>query len=202
MTVWNELNAAERPAGLPEATRRQVAPGVFRYSFAHGDYEIDNPTLDASGQQFVSPREYRFAIRGFHGGKTAWARDFSNGTMLAVNPDGQSHVLSPRGPARLLFIAPDGTVLQDTAQSQAQARAPQEPVTLRLTLNVSLDLNGEGREAARAALMRSLEEALQSGAVLPGTEARILDHQIEQAAVLNESRVRSSDTDFSQLLDL
>ena len=204
MTVWNELNAAERPSGLAEATLRQVAPGVFRYAFVHDDYEVDNPTLDVTGSQFVSPREYRFAIRGFHGGKTAWARDFANGTMLVANPDGQSHVLSAKGAARILFIARDGTVLQDTAQgpSTAPQRDQQAPVTVRLSINVSVALNGEAPDAVRARLMRSLDDALQSDALLAGTEARVVDHQIEHGAVLSDARGRSSETDFSQLLDL
>lgn len=202
MTVWNELNAAERPPGLPEATRRQVAAGVYRYSFVHEDYEVDNPTLDLSGQQLVSPREYRFAIRGFHGGKTAWARDFANGTMLVVNPDGQSHVLAAKGAARILFIAHDGTVLQDTAQAQTPQRTQQEQATVRLSISVAVDLNGDTPQMARASLIRSLELALAPGTVLAGSAVCILEHDFEQVSVQNESRARSSDTDFSQLLDL
>ena len=70
---------------------------------------MDDPAVDATGRFFVSPREYGFTIRGFKGGKTAWARDFANGVMLVVNAEGTSHVLSPKVPARVLFVADDGT---------------------------------------------------------------------------------------------
>lgn len=202
MTVWNELNAIDRPQGLPEAIRRQVAPGVYRYSFVHDDFEIDDPSLDANGRLFVSPREYGFAIRGFHHGKTAWARDFSNGTMLVVNPDGQSHVLSTKMRARILFISPDGVVLQDSAVSQRDIHAAQELATVRLTVNVTLELNGESPEAGRAYLMRSLERALLESSTMAGSPVRVMEHSFEQIAVLPEGRNRSNDTDFSQLLDL
>lgn len=202
MTVWNELNAVDRPQGLPEAIRRQVAPGVYRYSFVHDDFEIDDPSLDANGRLFVSPREYGFAIRGFQHGKTAWARDFSNGTMLVVNADGQSHVLSAKVRARILFIGLDGNVLQDSAAMQRESRSAPELATVRLTVNVTFDLNGESPDTARACLIRSLEDAMVHSAALAATSARVVDHNFEQVAVVPEARVRSSDTDFSQLLDL
>jgi hypothetical protein len=202
MTVWSELNAVDRPPGLPEAIRRQVAAGVYRYSFVHDDFEIDDPSLDANGRLFVSPREYGFAIRGFQLGKTAWARDFANGTMLVVNADGQSHVLSTKVRARILFISPEGAVLQDSAVMQRESRSAPELVTVRLTVNVTFDLNGESPEAARACLIRSLEDAMVRLAALTETAARVVDHSFEQVAVVPEARVRSTDTDFSQLLDL
>ena len=202
MTVWNELNAVDRPDGLPEAIRRQVAAGVYRYSFVHDDFEIDDPSLDANGRLFVSPREYGFAIRGFQHGKTAWARDFANGTMLVVHADGQSHVLSAKVRARILFISPQGAVLQDSAQIQRESRSVPELATVRLTVNVTFDLNGESPEGARAYLIRSLEDAMVRSPALAETTARVVDHSFEQVAVLPEGRARSSDTDFSQLLDL
>jgi len=202
MTGWNELNAIDRPQGLPEAIRRQVAPGVYRYSFVHDDFEIDDPSLDANGRLFVSPREYGFAIRGFQRGKTAWARDFSNGTMLVVNADGESHVLSAKVRARILFISPQGAVLQDSAMLQRESTSAPELATVRLTINVTFDLNGESPEAARAHLIRSLEHAMVHAPALAETSARVVDHSFEQVAVLPEGRTRSTDTDFSQLLDL
>ena len=202
MTVWNELNAVDRPEGLPEAIRRQVAAGVYRYSFVHDDFEIDDPSLDANGRLFVSPREYGFAIRGFQHGKTAWARDFANGTMLVVHADGQSHVLSAKVRTRILFISPHGAVLQDSAVAQRESRSAPELATIRLTVNATFDLNGESPEAARAYLIRSLEDAMVRSPVLAGTPVRVVEHNFEQVAVLPEGRVRSNDTDFSQLLDL
>jgi hypothetical protein len=204
VTDWNELNYREKPRGLPEAIKRQMAPGVTRYVFVHDDLEIDNPTLDASGRYFVSPREYGFSIRGFKGGKTAWARDFAGGTMLVVNAEGQSHVLSPKLPARILYIADNGVVLQDTANAErVTARVP-DLTTVRLTINATFDLHGESPEVARTLLMRMVDRAVLSGPRPGESEAVVVDHMFESSAVVGGGREarRSSDTDFSQLLDI
>ncbi len=203
MTYWSELSPREHPSGLPRATPRQLHSGETRYTFVHDDLEIDDPSLDVSGRHFASPREYGFSIRGFLGGKTAWARDFANGTMLVVNADGQSHVLSPRGPARVLFVARDGTVLQDSGlASRAPQRAP-DVATVRLTLTATVDLQGESPEAARALLMRMVDRAVLAGALPGEPDVRVLEHGFEGSTILSaDSSPSSTHTDFSQLLDL
>ncbi len=203
MTHWSELNSRERPAGLAAAVQRQIRPGMVRYTFVHDDLEIDDPSRDTSGRHFVSPREYGFSIRGFQGGKTAWARDFANGTMLVIHSDGQSHVLSPRAPARVLFVDRDGSVLQDTGLvAGAPQRAP-DLATIRLTLTATVDLQGESPEAARALLMRMVDRAVLAGALPGEPDVRVVEHAFEGSAVLSaDSSPGSTHTDFSQLLDL
>lgn len=202
MTSWSELTSREKPQGLPEAIKRQISPDVVRYVFVHDDVEVDDPAVDATGRYFVSPREYGFTIRGFKGGKTAWARDFANGVMLVVNAEGTSHVLSPKVPARVLFVTDDGTVLQDTGVAQRVAERVPELTTVRLTVNVTFDLHGESPETARTVLMRLLDRALLSGPRPGESEATIVDHMFESSSVVGSSTRRNSDTDFSQLLDI
>lgn len=202
-TGWSEINPREKKGGLPEAVKRQMAPGVVRYVFVHDDLEVDNPTLDASGRYFISPREYGFSIRGFKGGKTAWARDFSNGTMLVVNAEGRSHVLSPKLPARILFVADDGVVLQDTASAERSSERVPDLTTVRLTINATFDLHGESPEVARTLLMRMVDRAVLAGPRPGESEAVVVDHLFESSAVIgNGNERRPSDTDFSQLLDI
>ena len=203
MNNWSELSSREPSPSLPRATPRLLQEGVTRYTFVHNDLEIDNPSLDSSSLHFVSPREYGFSIRGFQGGKTAWARDFANGTMLVVNADGQSHVLSPRGGSRVLFVDRDGTLLQDSGSvMHAPLRAP-DLATVRLTLIATVDLQGESPEAARALLMRMVDRAVLSGALPGEPDIRVLEHAFEGSAVLSaDDRPSSTHTDFSQLLDL
>jgi len=187
---------------LPEAIKRQISPDVVRYVFVHDDVEVDDPAVDATGRYFVSPREYGFTIRGFKGGKTAWARDFANGVMLVVNAEATSHVLSPKVPARVLFVTHDGAVLQDTGVAQRVAERVPDLTTVRLTVNVTFDLHGESPETARTVLMRLLDRALLSGPRPGESEATIVDHMFESSSVVGSSTRRNSDTDFSQLLDI
>lgn len=202
MTDWSELNSREKPAGLPHAIQRQTAPGIFRYTFVHDELEIDNPSADVTGRFFVSPREYGFVIRGFKEGKTAWARDFGNGTMLVVNAEGVSHVLSPKVPARVLFVAPDGTLLQDTGNMQRHPQRVPDLATVRLTINVTFDLHGESPDAARAVLMRMVDQAILTGPPPQETDVTVVDHGFELSAVMANEPSRSADTDFSQLLGI
>jgi hypothetical protein len=202
VTNWSELTSREKPQGLPEAIKRQMSPDVVRYVFVHDDVEVDDPAVDATGRYFVSPREYGFTIRGFKGGKTAWARDFANGVMLVVNAEGTSHVLSPKVPARVLFVTDDGAVLQDTGVAQPVAERVPDLTTVRLTVNVTFDLHGESPETARTILMRLLDRALLSGPRPGESEATIVDHMFESSSVVGSSTRRTSDTDFSQLLDI
>jgi hypothetical protein len=202
MTSWSELSSREKPQGLVEAVKRQISPGVTRYVFVHDDVEVDDPAVDATGRFFVSPREYGFTIRGFKGGKTAWARDFRNGTMLVVNTEGLSHVLSPKVPARVLFVADDGTVLQDTALVQRAPERIPDLTTVRLTVSATFDLHGESPEVARILLQRMVDRALLSGPQPGESEAVVVDHMFESSSVVGVERRRSTDTDFSQLLDI
>ncbi|MDP3651807.1 MAG: hypothetical protein Q8R67_09000 [Rhodoferax sp.] len=202
MTDWSELNSRAKPVGLPLAARRQTSPGNIRYTFVHDDVEVVDPSVDATGRFFVSPREYGFAIRGFKEGKTAWARDFGNGTMLVVNADGQSHVLSPKLPARILFVAPDGALLQDSGTDLRQPQRVPDLATVRLTVNVTFDLHGESPEVARTILMRMVDQAILAGPPADQTEVTVVEHGFELSTVLSDERRRSTDTDFSQLLDI
>ena len=201
MTYWSELTAREKPQDLPAAIKRQIAPGVVRYVFVHDDVEMDDPAVDTTGRFFVSPREYGFSIRGFKGGRTAWARDFSNGVMLVVNAEGTSHVLSPKVPARILFVADDGAVLQDTGVAQRVAERIPDLTTVRLTVNATFDLHGESPETARTVLMRLLDRALLSGPRPGESEATIVDHMFESTSVGGRSPRRNPDTDCAPLLD-
>lgn len=202
MTSWSELTSRDKPEDLPEAFQRQISPGVVRYVFIHEDLEVDDPAVDSTGRFFVSPREYGFSIRGFKGGKTAWARDFSNGTMLVVNTEGLSHVLSPKIPARIVFVGHDGSVLQDTGTVQRLAERIPDLITVRLTVNATFDLHGENPEVARTLLMRMVDRALLTGPREGESEATVVDHMFESSSVVGVERRRATDTDFSQLLDI
>ncbi len=202
MTNWSELSAREKPQGLVDAVKRQISPGVTRYVFVHDDLEVDDPAVDSTGRFFVSPREYGFTIRGFKGGKTAWARDFQNGTMLVVNTDGLSHVLSPKVPARVLFVNNDGAVLQDTALTQRTTQRVPDLTTVRLTISATFDLHGESPEMARILLQRLVDRALLNGPQPGESDAVVVDHLVESSSVVGTERRRSTDTDFSQLLDI
>jgi len=202
VTSWSELTSREKQNDLPDAIKRQIAPGMERYVFVHQDIEVDDPAVDATGRFFVSPREYGFTIRGFKGGKTGWARDFANGTMLVVNAEGLSHVLSPKVPARVLFVSNDGMVLQDSGLSQPAAERVPDLTTVRLTVHATFDLHGESPEMARTLLMRMVDRALLTGPREGESEATVVDHMFESSSVLGSERRRATDTDFSQLLDI
>jgi len=202
MTKWVELIERKRPVGLPAAERQELAPGQYRFAFMQGNDAINDPSHDPGGELFVSPREYGFSIRGFQGGNTAWARDFSNGTMLLTSADGQSHVLSPRFPARIVFLALDGSVLQDSGGERRAASPSSDYVTVRMTVNATVSLNGFSAEMARAQMVDVLDAALDQWAQSGQSDAVLVDHAIEQVTVTPDRRTQSSDTDFSQLLDL
>lgn len=201
MTQWSDINPRERSGGLQTAVRRQTRPGEYRYTFVHDELVIDDPALDTTGRFFASPRDYGFAIRGFEGGKTAWARDFANGTMLVVNAEAQSHVLSPKARARIVFIGEDGRILQDTGGVSRPARVP-ELATVRLTLTATVDLNGLSQEAARAQLIRLVDRAVLAAQAGQSDGVRVMDHAFDSAAVVSGEAPGSSETNFSQLLDL
>ena len=202
MKSWSELNARAKPDGAEVAHQRHMAAGRLRFTFVHDDLEIDDPTLDVTGRHFVSPREYGFTIRGFEGGRTAWARDFANGSMLVVNGDGESHVLSPKLPSRILFIDAHGAVLQDSGSETVAHHAAPELATVRITLNVTFDLQGRSPEAARRHLVRLLDAALVRSGTPAAGKPYLLHHAYETSTVLTEETRASADTDFSKLLDI
>lgn len=200
MTQWSELRPRERSPTLGVAHQRKTAQG-YRFSFVQQDFEIEDPTFDTTGRVPVSPKDYGFAIRGFDGGRTAWARDFANGTMLVMNGEGLSHVLSQRVPARIVFIGLDGQVLQDTAMERRPNEADSEQVTVRLVISASVALNGETPESARVQLTDLIQQAVLNSPLSTASRALVTHCVFELSTVhVNETTGRS-DTDFSRLLD-
>ena len=200
--AWRALNPHPKPQGLITANKRRLAQGQVRYTFVHDDLEIDDPALDVSARFFVSPRDYGFTVRELEGGHTAWARDFDNGTMLVVNADGNSHVLSPKVSSRIVFTDWAGRTLQDTGLVDAAQHRGAEMATVRLTLTASYELHGHEPEAARAALINVLDRALVNAMRDPGGSVPLLDHSFESSSLIVEDPQTSTDTNFSKLLDL
>lgn len=200
--AWRALNSHPKPQGLPAAHKRRLAQGQVRYTFVHDDLEIDDPALDVSARYFVSPKDYGFTVRELEGGRTAWARDFDNGTMLVMNADGDSHVLSPKVASRVVFADWEGRALQDTRLVDAAQHHGAELATVRLTLTASYALQGQRPEAARAALIQLLDSALESAMRDAGEAVQLLDHSFESSSLIVEDPQTSSDTNFSKLLDL
>lgn len=200
MTQWSELGPRERSPTLGSANQRNTAKGR-RYSFVQQDFEIEDPTIDTTGRYRVSPKDYGFSIRGFEGGRTAWARDFANGTMLVMNGDGLTHVLSQRVPARIVFIGLDSQVLQDTAMEVRQSDPDSEQVTVRLVISASVALNGETPEAARVQLTDLIQRAVLSGPLSAASAAVVTHCVFELSTVHATDTTGRADTDFSRLLD-
>ncbi len=200
--VWRALNPLPHAHGLPSAHKRRMAQGQVRYTFVHQDLEVDDPAMDLFARHFVSPREYGFAVREFEDGRSAWARDFDNGSMLVMNPDGDSHVLSPKMPARVVFVDPAGRVLQDTGLVQAAQSRGADLATVRLTLTATYDLQNSDPEEARAALIGMLDNAFVTSLRQPEDSVVLLDYSFESSGLIVEESHGSSDTNFSKLLDL
>lgn len=199
MTQWREIGGRVRAADLSFALQRHTSTQKVCYTFVHDDLEVEDPSLDVSGRFFTSPKEYGFGIRGFADGKTAWARDFANGTMLVVNEEGLSHVLRPRGTARVIFLGLDGNVLQDTGAHMAERHAEPDLATIRLA--VTVDLNGQTLEEARAQLLRRVGSILLATAS-NSSEMQVLDYAVDSIATLPGELSNTSRTDFSQLLGI
>ena len=200
MTQWSELRSRERPPALASANQRHTPQGN-RFSFVQQDFEIEDPTIDTTGRYRVSPKDYGFSIRGFEGGRTAWARDFANGTMLVMHGDGLTHMLSQRVPARIVFIGLDGRVLQDTAMEAHQSDPDSEQVTVRLVISASVALNGETPEAARVQLTDLIQRAVLSGPLSAASPAVVTHCVFELSTVHVTDTTGRADTDFSRLLD-
>lgn len=200
--AWRALNPQPKPHGLLTAHKRRLAQGQVRYTFVHDDLEVDDPALDRSARYFVSPKDYGFTVRELEGGRTAWARDFDNGTMLVTNADGDSHVLSPKVASRIVFADWAGHALQDTGLVGAAQDRGAELATVRLTLTATYDLRNDRPEAARAALIGLLDDALAGAMRDAGASPQLLDHSFESSSLILEDPQASSDTNFSKLLDL
>ena len=199
---WQAVNPPPKPDGLPSASKRRMGLGQLRYTFVHDHLEIDDPSQDASTRYFKSPREYGFSVREYDSGRSAWARDFENGTMLVTNASGDFHVLSPKLPARIIFLDPLGYPLQDTGLLQSADHRDAEVVTVRMTITATFDLRGAEPEAARSALIALLDDTLVDAMRFSEEKVKLLDHTFESSSLLTEDRQTSSDTNFSKLLDL
>lgn len=199
---WHAINPPPKIEGLPTATKRRMGVGQMRYTFVHDHLEIDDPSQDVSTRYFKSPREYGFTVREYNGDRTAWARDFDNGTMLVTNVAGDSHVLSPKLPARIIFLDSTGYPLQDTGALQSADQRDAEVVKVRMTITATYDLRGAEPEAARSALIALLDETLAETMRFSEEKVQLLDHAFESSSLQVEDSKTSSDTDFSKLLDL
>lgn len=200
--AWRALNPQPKSHGLPTAHKRRLAQGKVRYTFVHDDLEIDDPARDVSARYFVSPKDYGFTVRELEGGRTAWARDFDNGILLVMNAEGDSHVLSPKVASRIVFADWAGRTLQDTGLVEAAQHRGAELATVRLTLTATYNLQDDMPEAARAALIGLLDDALVSAMRDSGGAVQLLDHSFESSSLIVEDPQTSTDTNFSKLLDL
>lgn len=173
------------------------------YVFDHDGATIDNPAMDPPKRSGVSPQDYGFVVKEFAGGRTAWVREFSNGTMLVLDPAAKSHLLSGAETVQILFVSPEGELLQDrSVRVGASARAP-ELATVRITVNVVVDLLGTTPDAAKNAVLRQMGAALPSGLLASG-DVEVLSHSFELSEVVSDAHGHSdyANTNFSQLLDL
>ena len=69
-------------------------------------------------------------------------------------------------------------------------------------MSATVDLIGVSADSARTQLAGLLDDALDQWAVARQSGVTLLDHMVEQVSVAPDRRTQSSDTDFSQLLDL
>lgn len=188
-----------------ESVARHFVDGAGRrvYVFDHEGATIDNPAMDPTKKSSLSPQHYGFVVKEFAGGRTAWIREFSNGTMFVLNPATKSHVLSGAEAVRVMFVSPDGELLQDNRMRLgASARTP-ELATVRVTVNVVVDLLGATPDAAKNAVLRQMGRSLASGLLASG-DVEVLSHSFELSEVVRDTQGPSdyANTNFSQLLDL
>lgn len=178
------------------------AAGRRVYSFVFQGATIENPALDPLQQRLDSPQRYGFEVRKFAGGRTAWARRFANGTMMVLNPATKLHDIRDAEVVRILFVSPDGDLLQDARVRVVERSQGQELAYVRLTVNVAIDLMGTTPEAAKTAVMRQVGRALESGVIGSG-EVEVLQHTFELSEVVRDTAGQQDygNTNFSQLLD-
>lgn len=199
------MSSADPSVNMEGAQARHFINGVGRrvYVFDHMGRSIDNPAMDPLQRELVSPQVYGFAVRQFAGGRTAWAKDFGNGTMLVLNPVTRSHLLDGADAVRIMFVSPSGELLQDNRVRLAETPRVPEFATVRVTVNVTVDLLGATPEAAKNAVLRQLGQALSTGVTATG-DVEIVQHSFELSEVVAEPTAAQdySNTNFSQLLGI
>jgi hypothetical protein len=190
---------------LGESVAKHYVDGAGRrvYGFDHDGVTIDNPAMDPAKKSIVSPQQYGFVVKEFAGGRTAWTREFSNGTMFVLNPSTKSHVLSGAEAVRVMFVSPEGDLLQDTRLRLGTSFRPPELATVRVTVNVVVDLLGATPDAAKNAVLRQVGRSLAAGLLASG-DVEVLSHSFELSEVVSDAQGSAdyANTNFSQLLDL
>jgi hypothetical protein len=188
-----------------ESVARHFIDGAGRrvYVFDHEGVTIDNPAMDPIQKTVISPEHYGFVAKEFAGGRTAWIREFSNGTMFVLNPATKSHVLFGAEAVRIMFVSPGGELLQDNRVLLGVRERTPELATVRVTVNVVVDLLGATPEAAKNAVLWQMGRSLAAGLLASG-EVEVLSHSFELSEVLSDKQGHSdyANTNFSQLLDL
>ena len=96
----------------------------------------------------------------------------------------------------------DGKNFHDADRNHAQAISSADLATVRLTVNVTFNLNGELPGAARDALIRMVDRAIVQGPLPGEADVRVVEHEFEFTQVHAADTGGPRDTDFSQLLDL
>lgn len=199
------MSNSDPSGGVGASVARHFVNGAGRrvYGFDHNGVVVDNPAMDPAKKSDVSPQYYGFVVREFERGRTAWVREFSNGNMFVFNPATKSHVLSGADTVQIMFVSVGGELLQDhRVRLGASARAP-ELATVRVTVNVVVDLLGTSPEVAKNALLRQMGASLASGLLASG-DVEVLSHAFELSEVVSDTQGHSdyANTNFSQLLDL
>jgi hypothetical protein len=185
-----------------EVARHHInAAGRRVYSFDCQGRSIENPAMDATQSRVVSPQEYGFTVKEFAGGRTAWTRSFANGTMMALNPQTKQHDLRGAEAVRIMFVSPQGELLQDSRLRLGARPQTQEVAHVRVTVNVAVDLLGATPEVAKTAVLRQIGRSLSVGAIGNGA-VEVLQHSFELSEIVTESHTDHdySNTNFSQLL--
>jgi hypothetical protein len=92
--------------------------------------------------------------------------------------------------------------LDTTGSDRRQSSRSGELATVRLTVSVTFNLNGELPNVARGTLIRMVDRAIVSN-LLPGEgDVRVVEREFERAEVTVSPSSGFPGTDFSQLLDL
>ena len=197
------MSSTDPSVSMGSGNARHFVNGAGRrvYVFEHMGKSIDNPAMNPLRQELVSPQIYGFVVRQFVGGRTAWAKDFDNGTMLVLNPANRSHDLDGADAVRIMFVSPSGELLQDNRVRLTEMPRVPEFATVRVTVNVTVDLLGATPEAAKNAVLRQLGQALSTGVTANG-DVEIVQHSFELSEVVAEPTAAQdySNTNFSQLL--
>ena len=89
----------------------------------------------------------------------------------------------------------------DTREHDDATRPAKNGATVRLTVSVDFDLQGESPELAADLLQRMVEHALQAHTRSAQGSVQVLTHVVESCAVVASHSDAGSDTNFSQLLD-